>query len=119
MQRPIYAQLVKSIDTAYSTYGGQVSQAGEWDLKVTIKRSNLYDLNYRATFTVNKSYDTMNQQHQVDKVETHNPSNQSSTFTPMVIGLSVIIIALLTYFCINALNRLHTIQRHLGLQNYT
>ena len=114
---PIYAQLVRNNDTAYSAYGGYLSQAGEWDLKVTIKRSNLYDLNYRLSITVNNSADSMHQQHHVDTVETQNPSNEPSIFTPMVISLSVIMAALSTYFCINALNRMQVVQQHLGIRD--
>ncbi len=56
---PIFAKLSENNDTAYSVNGGYLSQAGEWDLKVTIKRFNLYDLNYRLSFTVNKSSDSI------------------------------------------------------------
>ena len=114
---PIFAQLARINETAYSAYGGYLSQAGEWDLKVTIKRTNLYDLNYRVSFTVNKSGDSMHQQHNVRTVEIQNASSQQSSFTPMVIGLSAIVAALSTYFCISALKRLKIIQQKLGLEN--
>lgn len=113
---PIYANLVRNNNTAYSAYGGYLSQAGEWDVKITTKRSNLYDLNYRVSFTVNKSDESLHQHH-VDKREVQSASNQPSVFTPMLIGLSIIITALSTYFCINALNRLHVVQQHLGIRD--
>jgi copper transport protein len=114
---PITAKLLRNNDTAYSVSGGYISQAGEWDLKVTIKRFNLYDLNYRVSFPVNKSSDSIHDQHHVDTVEIADTPNRPSSFTPMVIGLSVIVAALSTYFCINALNRLEIIQQRIGLRN--
>jgi hypothetical protein len=52
---PIIANLERTNSTAYSTFGGYLSQAGEWDLKITIQRINSYDLNYRLGVMVNRS----------------------------------------------------------------
>jgi hypothetical protein len=38
---PIFVKLVEINDTAYSVYGGFLSQFGNWGAKVTIKRFNL------------------------------------------------------------------------------
>ncbi len=53
----------------------------------------------------------------VDTVEIADTRNRPSSFTPMVIVLSVIVAALSTYFCINALNRLKIVQQRIGLRN--
>lgn len=112
---PIFAKLSKNNETSYSVNGGYLSQPGQWDLKVTIQRSNLYDLNYRLSFTVNDSSSTMHDQHNVESVQTANNTTESTVFTPMVIILSVMVAALSTYFCINSLKRLKIVQKSLGL----
>lgn len=112
---PIFAKLSKNNETSYSANGGYLSQPGQWDLKVTIQRSNLYDLNYRLSFTVNKSSSSMHDQHNVEPVQIANNTTQSSVFTPMVIVLSTIVSALSTYFSINSLKRLKIVQKSLGL----
>lgn len=112
---PIFAKLSKNNETSYSVNGGYLSQPGQWDLKIIIQRSNLYDLNYRLSFTVSKSSSNMHDQHQVESVQIANIATESSVFTPMVIILSVIVAALSTYFCINSLNRMKIVQKSLGL----
>jgi putative copper export protein/methionine-rich copper-binding protein CopC len=114
---PIFAELSKNNESSYSVNGGFLSQPGQWDLKVTIQRSNLYDLNYRLSFTVNDSSTSMHDQHNVEsgQIEDNTNTTQSSMFTPMVIILSIIITALSTYFCMNAVKRLKIVQRSLGL----
>jgi len=116
---PIFANLVKNNETSYSVNGGYLSQPGLWDIKVTVKRANSYDLNYRTSFTVNKSSDSMHEQHHVDSLEVVNDDNpnQTSSFTPSAIGLSVLVAILSTYFCFNALKRLRTVQQILGIEN--
>ena len=112
---PIFAKLSKNNETSYSVNGGYLSQPGQWDLMIVIQRSNLYDLNYRLSFTVSKSSSSMHEQHQVESVQIANITTESSVFTPMVIILSVIVAALSTYFCINSLKRLKIVQKSLGL----
>jgi copper transport protein len=112
---PIFAKLSKNNETSYLVNGGYLSQPGQWDLKITIQRSNLYDLNYRLSFTVSKSSSSMHDQHQVESVQIANNTTESTVFTPMVIILSVIVAALSTYFCINSLKRLKIVQESLGL----
>lgn len=117
---PIFANLAKNNETSYSVNGGYLSQPGMWDVKITVKRPNSYDLNYRTSFTVNKSSDSMHEQHHVDSLEVvddDNP-NYTSSFTPTVIGLSFVVAILSTYFCINALKRLKTVQQKLGLNSH-
>jgi len=117
---PIFANLAKNNETSYSVNGGYLSQPGVWDIKVTVKRPNSYDLNYRTSFTVNKSGESMHDQHHVDSPEVVDDDNrnQTSSLTPLVIGLSIVVTILSTYFCINALKRLRTIQQNLGLNSH-
>ena len=112
---PIFAKLAKNNETSYSVNGGYLSQPGQWDLKVTIQRSNLYDLNYRLSFTVNKILNSMHDQHNVEPAQIANNTTQSSVFTPMVIVLFVLLAALSIYFTINSLKCLRTVQKGLGL----
>ena len=53
----------------YSTYGGYQSQPGAWGLKVTVQRSNLYDLNHRLSVMLNNSAANLHHQHDVDTVK--------------------------------------------------
>jgi hypothetical protein len=92
--------LVKKNDTAYSIEGGYLSHPGEWDVKLTIKRSNMYDLNYRFDLVVNETANSIYGQHNVDSVKFVVTTNRPVTFTLMVILLSLIVAASLTYFCI-------------------
>lgn len=112
---PIDARLIRSNDTAYSVNGGYLSQAGGWDVKITVKRVNSYDLNYRVSLTVNTTADSMHNQHLVDTIEIPNGNKGGSVFTPMVIGLSLMVAALSTYFCITAIKRLKMIQQNFAL----
>lgn len=112
---PIFAKLSQKNETSYSVNGGYLSQPGQWDLKVTIQRSSMYDLNYRLSFMVNKSSSSMHDQHQVEPTQIANITVQSSVFTPTVIVLSVIVAALSTYFCVNSVKRLKIVQKSLGL----
>ena len=110
---PIYATLTRINNTAYSINGGYLSQAGEWDVKIVLKRINSYDLNYRVSFTVNNTAHSIQSQHHLDISEIPN-TKEPSVFTPMVIGLSLMVVALSTYFCISAIKRLKIIQEKLG-----
>jgi len=112
---PIYATLIRINNTTYSVNGGYLSQAGEWDVKITVKRSNSYDLNYRVSFTVNNTADSVHDQHHLDTIEISNNTKGLSVFTPMVVGLSFMVVALSTYFCITAINRLKMIQENFAL----
>jgi hypothetical protein len=112
---PIHARFIRSNDTAYSVNGGYLSQAGGWDVKITVKRINSYDLNYRVSFTVNATADNVHNQHLLDKTEIPNGDKGRYVFTPMVIGLSIMVAALSTYFCITAIKRLKMIQQNFEL----
>lgn len=110
----IFAKLSNKNETSYSVYGGYLSQPGQWELKLTLQRSNLYNLVYRTSFTVNSSSSVHNQ-HEVEPMQIVDNSNRSNVFTPMVIVLSVIIASLTTYFCINSFKRLKIIQKSLRI----
>lgn len=112
----INAKLEMSNDTAYSTFGGYLSQPGEWDLKITVQRSGSYDLNYRLGIIVNNT-DTVQEHHTLSTVSTDTQtSTRASDFTLMVILLSIFIASSSAVFCTNALKRLTVIQKELGLQ---
>jgi copper transport protein len=114
---PIFANLAKNNNTSFSVNGGYLSQPGLWDVKVTVKRANSYDLNYRLSFEVNKSDDSMHQQHHGKPAEVQKTSDRPSSFTPMLIGLSAIVSVLSIYFCIHAVKRLRMVQQILGIEN--
>jgi copper transport protein len=114
---PIFAKLVKNNDTAYSIEGGYLSRPGEWDVKLTIQRSNLYDLNYRLGLVVNENAGSIHGQHDVDTVKFADTTNKPASFTLMVILLSLIVAALSTYFCIKSLKRLRIVQQNIGQRN--
>jgi putative copper export protein len=113
----INAKLESSNDTAYSTFGGYLSQPGEWDLKITVQRSSSYDLNYRLGLIVNKLSSDQEHHNLSETIATEpETSDTTSDFTPIVILLSIFVAVLSTLFCINALKRLTAIQKELGLQ---
>ena len=114
---PIDARFIKHNDTAYSVNGGYLSQPGRWDVKITVKRINSYDLNYRVSLNVNKTVDGVHNQHLVDTIGIPNGNKGLSVFTPMVIGLSLMVAALSTYFCITAIKRLKMIQQNFALES--
>ncbi|HEY7078655.1 MAG TPA: CopD family protein, partial [Nitrososphaeraceae archaeon] len=114
---PIYAKLVKKNNTAYSIEGGYLSGPGAWDLKLTIQRSNLYDVNYRLGLVVNESAPGINGPHGVETVKFANTANKPVNYTLLVILLSLIIAALSTYFCIKSLKRLRIAQQYLEERN--
>ncbi|HEY7228563.1 MAG TPA: CopD family protein [Nitrososphaeraceae archaeon] len=114
---PIFAKLVKKNDTAYSIEGGYLSRPGEWDVKLTIQRSNMYDLNYRLGLVVNETAVSIHGQHDVDTVKFVDTTKRPVSLTLMVILLSLIVAALSTYFCIKSLKRLRIVQHSLGLPN--
>jgi copper transport protein len=114
---PIFANLAKNNNTSFSVNGGYLSQPGLWDVKVTVKRANSYDLNYRLSFGVNKSDDSMHQQHHGKPAEIQKTSDRPSSFTPVLSGLSAIVSVLSIYFCIHAVKRLRVVQQILGIEN--
>ena len=94
-----------------------MSGPGAWDLKLTIQRSNLYDVNYRLGLVVNESAPGINGPHGVDTVKFANTANKPVNYTLLVILLSPIIAALSTYFCIKSLKRLRIAQQYLEERN--
>jgi hypothetical protein len=49
---PISAELTKGGEGEYSGSGGYLSQPGEWDVKITVQRTDAYDLNHSFTFDI-------------------------------------------------------------------
>jgi hypothetical protein len=114
----ISAKLERSNDTAFSAYGGYLGQPGKWDLKITVQRSDSYDLNYRLGLTINNTgsaqeNDNIHNSRAVDS----GSKDKISEFTQWVILLSILIGILSGLFCISAIKRLKAIQGHLGLQS--
>lgn len=114
----INAKLERSNDTAYSTYGGYLGQPGKWDLKITVQRTDSYDLNYRLGLSIN-NMERIQDNDVVKKTGSMDSGfvNKVSEFTPWIILLSITVAVLGGLFCISAYKRLKAIQRHLGLQN--
>jgi copper transport protein len=113
----IKADLERHNDTAFSAYGGYLSQEGKWDLKITVQRSDSYDLNYRLGLSINDSADIGDN----DSIKQTGPNKSGnkemiSEFTPWVILLSVVLIVMTGLFSISAYKRLKAIQGQLGLQ---
>lgn len=101
----------------YSTFGGYLSQAGEWDLKITIQRINSYDLNYRLGVMVNRSGTMVeNDSNYISTSKNSNPMNVPSDFTNIAILLSIVLAALSGFLYVRGLRRLAITQRNLGLR---
>jgi methionine-rich copper-binding protein CopC len=49
---PISAELMKIGEGQYSGSGGYLSQPGEWEVKITVQRTDAYDLNHSFTFDI-------------------------------------------------------------------
>jgi hypothetical protein len=111
---PIFAKLSANNETSYSVKGGYLSQPGLWNVKITVQRSDLYDLVYRTSFEVNIS-SNMHDNHGVEPIQIENISNRPNIFTPLVIILSAIVAALSIFSCINSLKRLKMGQKILGI----
>lgn len=114
---PIIANLERTNTTAYSRFGGYLSQAGEWDLKITIQRINSYDLNYRLGVMVNGSGTMV--EHESNYISMSNnsdPMNVPSDFTNIAILLSIVFAILSGFLYVRGLRRLAITQRNLGLR---
>ena len=94
-----------------------ISQAGEWDIKITIQRINSYDLNYRLGVMVNKSGTMVeNDSNYISTSKNSNPMNVPSDFTNIAILLSIVLAALSGFLYVRGLRRLAITQRNLGLR---
>ena len=114
---PIIANLERTNSTAYSTFGGYLSQAGEWDIKITIQRINSYDLNYRLGVMVNRSGTMVeNDSNYISTSKNSNPMNVPSDFTNIAILLSIVLAALSGFLYVRGLRRLAITQHNLGLR---
>ena len=114
---PIIANLEKTNVTSYSTFGGYLSQAGEWDLKITIQRINLYDLNYRLGVTVNGSEIITEHASNDSSMSEHlDPMDVPSDFTNVVILMSIALTSLSGLIFNRGLKRLAIIKRDLNLK---
>ncbi|MPZ07103.1 MAG: hypothetical protein GEU26_11930 [Nitrososphaeraceae archaeon] len=49
---PISAELTKVGEGEYSESGGYLSQAGEWEVKIIVQRTDAYDLNHSFVVTM-------------------------------------------------------------------
>lgn len=113
---PIIANLEKTNITSYSTFGGYLSQAGEWDLKITIQRMNSYDLNYRLGVTVNGSEITEHVSNDSLMSENLDPMDVPSDFTNVVILMSIALASLSGLIFTRGLKRLAIIKHDLNLK---
>ena len=115
---PIIANLERTNDTSYSTFGGYLSQAGEWDLKITIQRMNSYDLNYRLGATINNSDIIAKHVSNNDSSMSENldPMDVPSEFTNVVILMSIALASLSGLILTRGLKRLAIIKRDLNLK---
>ncbi len=114
---PIFAKLIKKNQTAFSTYGGYLGQAGEWDIKVIVQRLNSYDLNYRLTLAMNNTIGALHRQNDTHSMKIEDETNKSSDMNLPVALVSPIVIALSAYFSIRALRHFRVARETLGLGN--
>ncbi|MDP9211070.1 MAG: CopD family protein, partial [Thermoproteota archaeon] len=114
---PIIASLKRINATSYSTFGGYLSQSGEWDLKITIQRINSYDLNYRLGVTVNSS-EIMTEHNSNENSMSGNldPKNVPSEFTNVAILMSIVLASMSGFFFARGLKRLTIINRYLNIK---
>jgi putative copper export protein/methionine-rich copper-binding protein CopC len=70
---PIAVNLDKTNDGVYSTFGGYLSQQGNWNIKITAQRIGAYDLNYEFDSNVEK---------QPPSNLTASPLSSANTFPP-------------------------------------
>src|SRR5918996_2065224 len=88
---PIIAILERINATSYSTFGGYLSQSGDWDLKVTIQRINSYDSNYRLGVTVNSSEIMAEHDSNENSISGNlDPMHVPSEFTYVAILMSIV-----------------------------
>ena len=114
---PIIANLERTNVTSYSTFGGYLSQTGEWDLKITIQRINSYDLNYRLGVTVNSSkIITEHVSNDSSMSENLDPMHVPSDFTNLVILMSIALASLSGLIFTRGLKRLAIIKHDLNLK---
>jgi copper transport protein len=114
---PLNAQLQKSNGTAYSSFGGYLSQQGSWDLKITVQRSGSYDLIYRLGLTLNDSKSVgVHFTHNNTVSINQETDNIESDFALTFVLLSIMIAVAATVFCINAWKRLAAMRKELNPQ---
>lgn len=114
---PINAQLQKSNNTSYSSFGGYLSQPGSWDVKITVQRSGFYDIIYRLGLMVNNS-NPVGEHYTHNNAASVNKETDSieSDFTLTFVLVSIVIAIASTIFCINGWKRMADIQKKLYLQ---
>jgi copper transport protein len=114
---PIIANLERTNDTSFSTFGGYLSQAGEWDLRISIQRIDSYDLNYRLGVTVNSSEpmikNVSNDTHSSGNLD---PMAVPSEFTVVAILMSFVLASLSGLILTRSLKRLAIVKRDLNLK---
>lgn len=114
---PIIASLKRTNATSYSTFGGYLSQSGEWDLRITIQRINSYELNYRLAVTVNSSeimtYHDSNENSMSGNLD---PMDVPSEFTNVAILMSIVLASMFGFFFARGIKRLRIINRDLNIK---
>jgi putative copper export protein/methionine-rich copper-binding protein CopC len=114
---PIIAILERINATSYSTFGGYLSQSGEWDLKITIQRINSYDLNYRLGVTVNSSEIMAEHDSNENSLSGNlDPMHVPSEFTYVAILMSIVFASTSGFFFARGLKRLTIINRYLNIK---
>ena len=67
----------------YNCSGALCTDYSFWNARVTIKRLNLYDLNYRVGFTINKAATTSaHTEHELNTPELRSNVSESFGLTP-------------------------------------
>jgi putative copper export protein/methionine-rich copper-binding protein CopC len=119
---PIIAKPQKINPGAYSTIGGYLSQAGQWDMKITVQRTGSYDLNYRLTVALNSTFasktEHMNMNMPMDATLSENqemPPPKSQYFTYLSILLATVVATLSSIFYFQAKKSMTAIQEYLGI----
>ena len=75
------------------------------------------DINYRLNILLDNSAASLHHPHDVDTVKIEDKTNKPTSMNLMVISLSLVVVALSTYFSVKALKYLRVAQQGFGLQN--
>jgi copper transport protein len=73
---PIAVNLDKTNDGVYSTFGGYLSQQGNWNIKITAQRIGAYDINYEFDSNIEKQPPSNLTASPLSSANTFPPSNQ-------------------------------------------
>jgi hypothetical protein len=133
---PIIAKLQRTSPGVYSIVGGYLSQASQWDMKITVQRLSAYDLNYRLSATVNNTNSAVSEAEHMDHEanmqmnmtmpmestsnlsESQQAFDNSPYFNYLFLGLGIAVSGLAFIFYIHSRKTMNTIQNYLGLNKY-